>query len=469
MKKIVSLILCIAMLLSCVSFAAAEDVTITVAHNQGEYIYEKFYELGNKFTEMTGVKIQWLEIPSSDWDTWVTAQFAAQTEPDVLWSVPSAKDYFDQGKLVDLTPYYDQPNTFNGKVWKDCFTAGGLDNTLSNDGTHNIATAMTYATVNLYYNKTIMEELGLGTEPPKTYSEMMKMLKVAKDDGRYIPMSVMNSMGWNLTWIEDDFMDALFADTDVVAKLDIIVPNGWLDESEILLGLHTGVISYDDPRFAEYFTLMKDFTQYWNADFNAASWEYEGLFNDNKVLMTFNGGWYPGQVVQNNYQVNYGAAAKPYIDAEYTEHGVTAPFAYAPNSGEAALYISKKCENEGRLDAAIKFLHFMTDADSGAQMYVDAVMLGTCIDGVELPEEMAALQDVTYGTYKPSKMINSFKFNAEVSSLYWGMYTEYLDPASTKTAAEFIEELKDELLPYLEEAIEEYTTYDVLSYADQVK
>ena len=173
--------------------------------------------------------------------------------------------------------------------------------------------------------------------------------------------------------------------------------------------------------------------------------------------------------LHHNYQGNYGAAAKPYIDAEYTEHGVTAPFAYAPNSGEAALYISKKCENEGRLDAAIKFLHFMTDADSGAQMYVDAVMLGTCIDGVELPEEMAALQDVTYGTYKPSKMINSFKFNAEVSSLYWGMYTEYLDPASTKTAAEFIEKLKDELLPYLEEAIEEYTTYDVLSYADQVK
>ncbi|MBE5791225.1 MAG: carbohydrate ABC transporter substrate-binding protein [Clostridiales bacterium] len=469
MKKLIAYLMCLIMLLSLTGFAEAEDVTITVAHNQGEYIYGKFHEMSDKFTEMTGVKVEWLEIPSSDWDTWVVAQFAAQTEPDVLWSVPQHRDYFDQGKLVDLTPYYDEPNSLNGKIWKDCFTEGGLDNCMSNDGTRYISTAMTYATVNLYYNKTIMEELDLGTEPPKTYSEMMEMLKVAKEDGRYIPMSVMNSMGWNLTWIEDDFMDALFADTDVVAKLDIIVPNGWLDESEILLGLSTGVISYDNPRFVEYFNLMKDFTQYWNADFNAASWEYEGLFNDNKVLMTFNGGWYPGQVVQNGYQVNYGAANKPYVDADYSEYGVTAPFAYAPNSGEPALFVSKKCEDEGRLEAALKFLHFMTDSNSGAQMYVDAVMLGTCIDGVVLPEEMIALQDAVYGEYKPSKLINAFKFNAEVGSLYWSMYTEYLDPSSDKTAEAFIEELKEELLPYLEEAIEEYTTYDVLSYADQVK
>ena len=142
---------------------------------------------------------------------------------------------------------------------------------------------------------------------------------------------------------------------------------------------------------------------------------------------------------------------------------------YAPNSGEPALYISKKCEDEGRLEAALKFLHFMTDANSGAQIYVDAVMLGTCIDGVVLPEEMIALQDVVYGDYRPSKLINCFKFNAEVGNLYWGMYTKYLDPSSDMTSEEFIGELKAELLPYLEEAIEEYTTYDVLSYADQVK
>lgn len=449
---------------------ADEGTTITIAHNQGEYIYEAFYEMGDKFTEMTGIEIEWIEVPSSDWGTWVTAQFAAGTEPDIAWSV--SKDYYDQGKIMDLTEYYDQENPFNGKIWKDCFsTENALTNVYSNDGQDMICTAMTYATVNLYYNKDVMEALGLGTEPPTTYSEMVEMMKVAKEDGTYIPMSVMNSSGWNLTWIEGDFMDALFEGTDVVEKLDIIVPNGYMDTSEILLGLKTGVISYDDPRFEEYFSLMKDLTQYFNEDFNSASWEYEGLFNDGKVLFNFNGGWYPGQVIQNGYDVNYGATKKPYVDTEYTEYGVETGFLGAAPSGEAVFFVSQKAADEGRGDAAVKFLQFMTCPEGGAQMYIENVMLGTCIDGVVLPEEIAGLATTEYGDHKSTQLIKSFKFddNGEVASKYWEMYTAYLDPASTETAAEFIEDLKATLLPYLDDVIEEYTTYDVLSYVDQVK
>ena len=154
MKKLLCIVLCLIMVLSC--FAACgndttpdttagknvetnppavddpteapvdklredEGKTITFAHNQGEYIWEKFYEIGDKFEELTGIKVEFQEIPSSDWDTWVTAQLAAGTEPDILMSSPSAKDYFDQGKFVDLTAYYEQENVFNGKKWADCF------------------------------------------------------------------------------------------------------------------------------------------------------------------------------------------------------------------------------------------------------------------------------------------------------------------------------------------------------------
>lgn len=488
-KKLVSLLCCLALVASMVVGCSSDDAkdpvddnavvedalradegkTLTIAHNQGEYIYEKFYEIGDKFTELTGIEVEWQEIPSSDWDTWCTAQLAAGTEPDIFWGLVAGKDYFDQGKIADLTDYYAKENVFNGKVWADCFTEGGLDNTWSSDGTKQICTAMTYATVNLYYNIDAMQDLGLGTEPPATFTELVEMMDVALEDGTYIPMSVMNSMGWNLTWIEPDFFDSLFADTDVVEKLDIIVENGYLDESEILLGLKTGIISYDDPRIEEYFTLMKDLTKYYNEDFNSCSWEYEGLFNDNKVLFTFNGGWYPSQVVENGYTVNYGTAGKPTVDKEFAEYGLAEAIQWAYPTGEAALFVSQKCADDGELSAAVKFLQFMTDYQTGAQMYIDAVMLGTCVDGVKLPEEMAALEDVVYGKHKQSNLQNMFKFNAEVGSEYWTMYTAYLDPASTQSAADFVEDLKAELLPLLDEAIEDYTTYDVLSYVDQVQ
>lgn len=490
-KKLVSILLCVAMVATLFAgcgtgngdtqgsqagdgesddpLRAYEGTTLTVAHNQGEYIWDSFYAIGDAFEEKTGIKIEWQEIASSDYDTWCTAQFSGGQEPDILWTLAGAKDYFDQGKLADLTPYYDKANAFNGITWKDCFSETGLENVYSSDGSKMIATAMTYATVNLYYNKDIMTELGLGTEPPTTFTEMVEMMDVAKKDGKYIPMSVMNSMGWNLTWIEPDFMDAMFSDTDVVEKLDIIVPNGYLDDSEILLGLKSGVLSYDDPRFEEYFTLMKELTQYYNEDFNTISWEFEGLFNDNQVLFTFNGGWYPGQVVQNGYDVNYGAAPKPYVDTEYAEYGVTAPVAYAQDSGEAALFVTKKCEDNDKLGAAVLFLQFMTDYQSGAQMYIDAVMLETCILNVKYPEEMASLANKEYGDVRQSNIIKAFKFTGEVGNIYWTMYSEYLDAASTQSAAEFIEDLKAELLPYLDDAIEDYTAFDVLSYLDQVK
>ena len=453
-----------------------EGTTITFAHAQGEYLYDDFYAMGDKFEELTGIKVEFIEVPSTDFVTWTTAQFAAGTEPDIFHSLQNAAgangggDYFEQGKLADLTPYYEQENVFNGKIWKDCFVGpNALDGCYSADREHLIATAITFATVNLYYNKDAMSDLGLGEEPPATFTEMVDMMEVAKEDGTYIPMSVMNSTQWNLGWLETNFMDTYFSDTDVVEKLDIIVPDGTLDGGEIMLGLKTGVLSYDDPRFEDYFTRMKEMVPYFNEDFNSASWEYEGLFNDGKVLFNFNGGWYPGQVIQNGYAVNYGAVNVPSIDDAYSEFGVATPMPQAYPVGEPGFFITKKCEDEGRLSAAVKFLQFLTDGATGAQMYVDAMMLGTCVDGVEMPEEIKALTDVEYGDNKQTGIIQVFKFNAEVTDKYWQMYSAYLDPASTQSAADFIEDLKAELLPYLDEAIEEYTTADVLSYVDQVQ
>ncbi|HIW80825.1 MAG TPA: extracellular solute-binding protein [Candidatus Acetatifactor stercoripullorum] len=445
---------------------ADEGTTISVAHCQGEYIYESFYEISDKFTEMTGIEVEWIELPATDYDTWVTAQFAAGTEPDIFWNAP--KEYFDQGKIMDLTAYYDQENVFNGVTWKDCFTDGALVNSMSTDGTKYISTAMTGFTFNLYYNKDIMEELGLGTEPPETFTEMIEMMKVCKEDGRYIPMSVQNLNDTNVGWLERIFMDDLFHNTDVVEKLDIITPNGAIDYPEAMLGLETGVLNYDDPRFEEYFTLMKDLTQYWNEDYNAAGWEYEGLFNNGEVLFNVNGGWYPGQVVENGYEVNYGAAPMPYVDSAYSEFGLDEPLLYAPPAGEAVFFISQKCADEGRGDAAVKFLQFMTCPEGGAQMYIDAVMLGSCIKGVTLPEEVGALANAETGDAVTTWVQLAFQFSDEAYSKYRELYVAYLDPSSTQTAAELIAELKEEVLPLLDEAIED-STVDVMSYVDQVQ
>ena len=448
---------------------AYEGTTLTFAHCQGEYIWEKFYEIGNAFEEKTGIKIEWIEVASSDWETWVTAQFAAGEEPDIVWMSNSSitKSYYDQGKVINLNDYINETNAFNGIKWADCFTPGALQNCYSEDGKDLITLGITYATVNLYANLDIMEELGLGTEVPTTWSEMVEMMDVAAADGNYVPMSCMNGMGWNLTWIEPDFMDSMFADTDIVEKLDIITENGTLDTPELLLGLKTGVIDYEDPRFVEYFKIMKEMTKYYNEDFNTAFWEFESLFNEGKALFTFNGGWFPAQAVEKGLTINYAATQKPVVDKGLTQYGIDTGIAYAQSAGEPMFMVTKKAADEGKEGAAILWMQFLTDYQSGAKMFIDAVMLESCIANIEYPEEMAALADKTYGDAKNTNIQGALKFTTEVD--FWALYTEYLDYASDMTAEEFCKQLKDEMMPYLDDAIEEYTTVDVLDYVDQVK
>ena len=62
----------------------------------------------------------------------------------------------------------------------------------------------------------------------------------------------------------------------------------------------------------------------------------------------------------------------------------------------------------------------------------------------------------------------AFQFSDEAYSKYRELYVAYLDPSSTQTAAELIAELKEEVLPLLDEAIED-STVDVMSYVDQVQ
>ena len=133
------------------------------------------------------------------------------------------------------------------------------------------------------------------------------------------------------------------------------------------------------------------------------------------------------------------------------------------------MYITTKAAEEGRESACLKWLQFLTDYQTGAQMYIDAVMLMSCVDGVVLPESMKEMANIKYGDAKVTNIKNVFKFNAEVGNMYWAAYSAYLDPASTQSAEDFIAQLKEDLLPFLDEAIEDYTTYDVLSYVDQVK
>ncbi len=453
---------------------AYEGTTITFAHGQGEWMYQMFYDLADEFYEKTGIKVEYIEITSdSSGDTWITASYASGDEPDMMYASGfKGKDYFAQGKILDLTPYYNSVSPFSGEIWKDGFIDGVLADCMDSAGSSYIAGTISRAEVKFYYNKDLMQELGLGTEPPQSFSELFDMCQVILEDGRYVPFSVMNSMSWNLGWLQGALLNGYYSDSDAFNKLNIINPdNNAFDNSEILLGLKTGVLDYTDERLISYFSMMKDFTKYFNKDFNAASWEYESLFNDGKAVFNLNGGWFPSQVMQNDIQVNYGTASIPYIDKATYENGYAGAPVFPPSTGEPALYISQKAADEGRAEACVMFLQYLTDKNSGAQLFLDKAMLMPTVKDLVYPEAIAGLAEpnteVEY-TYLLG-YDRMFSFSDSAGSAFWTAYTEYLDPSGSKTAQEFAQEIKELLMPLAEEEIADRPEYAVESFIDKIK
>lgn len=454
-------------------------VTITVAQGQGDATAAVIKEVAADWEAKTGNKVEFIDIASDGMDTWVTAQFAAGTEPDIIWVVlgGAQDDYFKQGKIMDLTEYYNKENVHNGIKWEDCFLDGVLKGCKDANGEHYLGVTTSRAEVKLYYNMDLMEELGMKPKAPENVSELMGMLKTVKEDGSYIPMSVMNSMSWNLGWLPETFTQSLYEgkNQDLFNRLNIITENEKLDDPELAAGLLAGVINHDDPEMVEYHRIMKEMSQYFNEDFNAVSWEYEALFNEGEAVFNFNGGWFPGQAMANGINVNWGAGNIPYVDNKMSEMGRSEGFNFAPSSGECHLYVSQKCSEEGRADAAVSFLMYLTDYQTGAQKLLDGLMTMPTVAGLTYPEALASLapgEDGEAGEakYDYIKYYNRiYMLTDEMNALYWNMYTDYLDPSSSQSAEEFCQELKKALMPLVEDYVEDKTDVDIRAYAEELK
>ena len=412
MRKFVAAVLTLVLCLSVCGCApqTGEANKITVSHCQGEWCWPILEEVAAAFQEETGIEVEFLYVAAESYDQWREAQLAAGSEPDIMWGMKDAGTYYNSGKILALTDYYNSESPFSGQLWKDDYLNGVLDNCYDDNGEELIMNVISRAQANLYYNKDIFAELNL--EVPQTWTELMEVSQVIKDAG-YIPFSIMNSSAWNLDMMENPVLEDCYANSGKAEKLDVITENGILDENEILLGLKTDVLNFDDPEFTAYFKLVKELVPYYNVGFNAASWEFESLFNEGKSAMTINGSWYVNQHMVNDVQVNYGVAPIPYVDAAIFESARNEAVKYMVTPPDGEVVVTQKAADEGRADAAVKFLQFLSDADGGGKTWVEKTMFLPVIKDVELPEVMKPFDEFTGDTPMVYTLTRMLKLDAE--------------------------------------------------------
>ena len=140
-------------------------------------------EIAAAYTEATGVEVEFIYVAAESYDQWREAQLAAGSEPDIIWGMKDADAFYNSGKILPLTDYYNSESLFSGQPWKDDYMDGILDNCYDENGEELISNVLSRAQINLYYNKDIFAELNL--EAPESWSDFIQAAQVAKGCGVY--------------------------------------------------------------------------------------------------------------------------------------------------------------------------------------------------------------------------------------------------------------------------------------------
>jgi len=446
-----------------------EAVALTLAHVQGEWLWPVLEELAAMYNEVSGNTVELLYVPADGWAEWLQAQLVAGTEPDIIWMHGDAASLYRNQQIIDLRPYFESVSPYTGAPWQDSFLEGLLAGVIDPDGGEGmIGMPLAQVTVNLYYNRDIFAEAGLPDEAPLSWTgvlEACQTVQAEMDD--VTPFAVMNSISWNLGWFRPQFMEDLYVNSGIVEKLDIITPNGKLENTEIALGLKTGVIDPEDPRFVDYYAFMKELSQCFNKGFNVVSWEYEKLFLDGQAAMWLNGSWFPNQLLTADVDLNYGVGPIPYVDDAVSEFSRNQAMKYALGVGAPNVLITKRAADEGRAEAAVNFLQFWSDPATGAEYFVENTMFLPVVKNVAVPAEMQGIVDWIGDAEQVTNVNAVWALTPESGDKYSEMFKVFLEDDTS--AEDFAADVADILLDAADQYIMENPDLDIESYVDQVQ
>ncbi len=209
-KTMLSLFLTLALTSVCVTPVFAEGETITLMANANDAAKSYMTSIIEQYEEATGNKIDLIAIDPDNFDKVATSKFATGDVPDIF-------QHFNDSNLNN----YDVPNNFlylNDQSWVSDLTQGA--SAYSTDGEGNLLGLPFWesSVSGCFYNKTILEELGL--EPATTQEEFNALCDALVEEG-YIPLCWPTN---GCSWMYQFALDPVFAD-DGGEKLEKINKN----------------------------------------------------------------------------------------------------------------------------------------------------------------------------------------------------------------------------------------------------
>jgi len=248
----------------------ANSISLTLTYADSlvaQNIESAFKDFFDTYKQKTGTTVNIIDLSFNDYRTWLTTQQAAGTMPEVYSVMLSwAWDDYAKGQNVDLTNYLDQESPYNpGQPWKDTFDPSLFAQTQDPSSKKYVTVMQQLVAVRILYNKDIFNKAGITTEP-QTWKDFIDDCQKIKAAGSIPFAFAMQNGAQYASW----FLTTIFGQLDqsLRDKMDVD-GNGIVSKNELAKATDEGLIDYSKDPFKTGFELFKDFSQYWNTDYNA--------------------------------------------------------------------------------------------------------------------------------------------------------------------------------------------------------
>ena len=281
--------------------------------------------------------------------------------PDIIYQNGAlAETHIGNDYYVVLDDYFEQPNPYNGnKPWKEVYADDEFEKNRVSDG-HVYFVNMERLPIGIMYNKTYVEEV-LHEEAPETFGEFMALQKKIYDNGKIPFLSP-------YPWTYINYETNVFA--DLIAKCDVIRPNGSVDMEEQVRAYKLGLWNPDSDLYRRYIEIICQLTQYQPK--GGAGYDAVTSFLRGDTIMIEAVGEYMRQANGNAARdFEIGVIGYPYLTTEdLNVEGVEAGgHCYRGCAGlGTAWWVTQSAERKGTTEACIDLLMFLTSPQYNNRM-----------------------------------------------------------------------------------------------------
>jgi raffinose/stachyose/melibiose transport system substrate-binding protein len=298
---------------------------INAAANAGLKTLTTQYEATHK-----NVTVQWLPNNSASITTAnaaVESQASGGAAPDLVWEQygPVTSGGLPKGLLQNIRPYLEKPNPYvsGNSSWLSLFSKSTIPYMTSPNGDIDIILGSNVET-GMFYSKAAFTKAGI-TAAPASWADFITDLGKLKAAG-ITPIMFADGSLCNPSWFERLATSSLLAPQ--VSQFNVNhaqVTNGL----DVAVGIHKGIISMHNPRYAEVWKLLGQLISYsakGQSGYDACSnpnsttppLSTQALLIQGKVGIDWGGSWFIPQMNSAGFTNKFGVFPEPPITTAST-------------------------------------------------------------------------------------------------------------------------------------------------------